>query len=276
MSMRIIRVAIILVILVLGPGAALASPQQASAVYVVRRGDTLAAIAARNGVSLSTLARANGIGNVNLIYVGQRLVIPGKTSAASSSSASAAKPAATGVYVVRSGDTLSRIAARYGTSVTTLVRLNGLASADRIYVGQRLKVSGKAAPAAGPAAKPAAAPTGGKWIDINLSRQRLTAYVGNQAVFSSLISGGTSVHPTVVGRFKVRTKLSRQTMSGPGYYLPNVPWVMYFYAGYAIHGTYWHNNFGHPMSHGCINMRTADAAWLYKWTPIGTPVVTHW
>jgi lipoprotein-anchoring transpeptidase ErfK/SrfK len=278
MSTRIIRVAIILVVLVLGPGAAFASPHDASGTYVVRRGDTLAVIAARTGVSLSTLVRANGIANPNLIYVGQRLLIPGRgaSGAAQSSTAAKAAPVATGTYIVHRGDTLSRIAARYGTSVSALVRLNGLASPDRIWVGQRLRVSGKAAPVAGPAPKAGSAPTGGKWIDINLSRQRLTAYVGNRAVFSALISGGTRAHPTVVGRFKVRTKLGRQTMSGPGYYLPNVPSVMYFYAGYAIHGTYWHNNFGHPMSHGCVNMRTGDAAWLYKWTPIGTPVVTHW
>jgi lipoprotein-anchoring transpeptidase ErfK/SrfK len=51
---------------------------------------------------------------------------------------------------------------------------------------------------------------------------------------------------------------------------------MFFYAGYALHGTYWHNNFGHPMSHGCINLTRADAAWLYSWTPMGTKVVIHW
>jgi len=65
-------------------------------------------------------------------------------------------------------------------------------------------------------------------------------------------------------------------MIGPGYNLPNVPWVMYFYDGYAIHGTYWHHNFGHPMSHGCINMTIPDAHWLYNWAPKGTLVVIHW
>jgi len=55
-----------------------------------------------------------------------------------------------------------------------------------------------------------------------------------------------------------------------------VPYTMYFYRGYAIHGTYWHSNFGRPMSHGCVNMRTQDAAWLYSWAVVGTPVVTHW
>jgi len=64
-------------------------------------------------------------------------------------------------------------------------------------------------------------------------------------------------------------------MTGPGYDLANVPWTMFFYAGYAIHGTYWHNNFGHPMSHGCVNMTTTEAKWLYEWAPKGTLVVVH-
>jgi lipoprotein-anchoring transpeptidase ErfK/SrfK len=116
----------------------------------------------------------------------------------------------------------------------------------------------------------------GKWIDVNLSKQRLTAYQGNTPVFSALISGGLPRTPTVVGRFKINTKLRATRMRGPGYDLPNVPYTMYFYKGYAIHGTYWHNNFGHPMSHGCVNMRTSDAAWLFNWAPMGTTVVTHW
>ena len=50
---------------------------------------------------------------------------------------------------------------------------------------------------------------------------------------------------------------------------------MFFYRGYAIHGTYWHDSFGHPMSHGCVNLTEADAAWLYHWAPLGTPVVVR-
>jgi lipoprotein-anchoring transpeptidase ErfK/SrfK len=61
-------------------------------------------------------------------------------------------------------------------------------------------------------------------------------------------------------------------MSGPGYYLPNVPYVMFFYKAYSLHGTYWHNNFGQPMSHGCVNLRTEDAQWLYEWSgPVVPP-----
>jgi len=64
-------------------------------------------------------------------------------------------------------------------------------------------------------------------------------------------------------------------MSGPGYNLPNVQFVAYFYRDYAMHGTYWHDNFGHPMSHGCVNLRNIDAEWLYGWAPIGTPVLVR-
>jgi lipoprotein-anchoring transpeptidase ErfK/SrfK len=65
-------------------------------------------------------------------------------------------------------------------------------------------------------------------------------------------------------------------MSGPGYYLPNVPYVMYFYRGYGIHGTYWHNNFGTPMSHGCVNFPTDDAGWLFDFASVGTVVNVHY
>ncbi len=279
MILRIVRIAIILVVVVLGPGAALAAPSESGGVYVVRRGDTLAKVAARNGVSIGALARANSIANINIIYVGQRLVIPGKGAtgvAAKPAASSAAVPAATGVHIVQRGDTLGRIAARYGTSVSALVALNGLRTPNRIWVGQRLRVSGKAGPAPAPAPKPGRSPTGGKWIDVNLSQQRLTAYEGNTAVFSAAHQRRPAAHADGGRPLPVSTKLRSTTMSGPGYDLPNVPYTMYFYKGYAIHGTYWHNNFGHPMSHGCVNMRTSDAAWLFNWAPLGTPVVTHW
>jgi len=271
--------ALVLMVCLLGgvfAETAMAAPSQANQAYTVRPGDTLANIASRYGVSVGTLAQANGIRNINLIYIGQNLVIPGASS--SPGQPAAPKPPstapATGVYIVRAGDTLGRIAARYGTSVQTLMRLNGIANPNLIWVGQRLKVTGSAS--AAPAKPPVSGSTAGRWIDVNLSQQRLTAYQGNTAVFSTLISGGLPRTPTVVGRFAVQTKLRSTRMTGPGYDLPGVPYTMYFYKGYAIHGTYWHNNFGHPMSHGCVNMRTEDAGWLFNWASIGTPVVTHW
>ncbi|MGA9378208.1 MAG: L,D-transpeptidase, partial [Phormidium sp.] len=60
-----------------------------------------------------------------------------------------------------------------------------------------------------------------------------------------------------------------------GYDVPNVPHTMYFHRGYAIHGAYWHNRFGTPVSHGCINVAPNHAAWLFNWANVGTPVVVH-
>jgi lipoprotein-anchoring transpeptidase ErfK/SrfK len=127
-----------------------------------------------------------------------------------------------------------------------------------------------------PAVQPPRSVSGNEhWIDIDLSEQYLYAYEGDQMVRSFRVSTGTWRTPTVLGRYRIYVKYRSQAMSGPGYYLPNVPFVMYFFKGYGIHGTYWHNNFGTPMSHGCVNMRTEEAAWLYKWSSIGTLVNVH-
>ncbi|MBN1813330.1 MAG: L,D-transpeptidase [Anaerolineae bacterium] len=115
----------------------------------------------------------------------------------------------------------------------------------------------------------------GRWIDVNLTHQTLTAYQGDQVARTTLVSTGLERTPTPVGVFHIQTKLRYDDMSGPGYYLPDVPYVMYFYKGYGIHGTYWHANFGHSMSHGCINLPTTEAKWLYYWVAVGTPVNIH-
>lgn len=133
------------------------------------------------------------------------------------------------------------------------------------------------APTAKPQEQPkAVAGNGARWIDINLSEQRVYAYEGDVIVNSFLASTGTWAHPTVTGTFKIWNKTRVQDMSGPGYYLPNVPYVMYFYKDYGIHGTYWHNNFGTPMSHGCVNLTIPDAEWLYYWAYEGMTVRVHY
>jgi hypothetical protein len=109
-----------------------------------------------------------------------------------------------------------------------------------------------------------------RWIRVDLSEQWVIAYEGKQPLRGFVVSTGLPATPTVTGTFRIRMKVRSQTMSGGGVYydyynLPNVQWVQYFYADYGFHGTYWHNNFGHPMSHGCINMTNADAKWLFDW-----------
>ncbi len=115
----------------------------------------------------------------------------------------------------------------------------------------------------------------GRWIDVDLSDQMVYAYEDDELVNAFLSSTGTWQHPTVQGQFRIYVKYRYTDMSGPGYYLPDVPYTMYFYKGYGLHGTYWHNNFGTPMSHGCVNLRTEDAGWLYNWASVGTLVNVH-
>jgi lipoprotein-anchoring transpeptidase ErfK/SrfK len=111
---------------------------------------------------------------------------------------------------------------------------------------------------------------------VDLTHQRLLAYQGETPVRTVTVSTGLPRTPTVTGRFQIYVKYTAAPMSGPGYYLPNVPYVMYFYRGFGLHGTYWHNNFGHPMSHGCVNLPTPEAEWLFNWASVGTPVVIHY
>lgn len=116
---------------------------------------------------------------------------------------------------------------------------------------------------------------GEHWFDVDLSSQRMYAYEGDTLVRTFIVSTGTWQTPTVTGRFKVWIKLRSAPMSGPGYYLPDVPYIMYFYKDYGIHGTYWHNNFGVPMSHGCVNLSIPDAEWAYNFASVGTVVNVH-
>lgn len=119
-----------------------------------------------------------------------------------------------------------------------------------------------------------------RWVDVNLSTQTMRAYEGDTVVYTTLISSGTWDHPTVTGQFRVWLTYESQTMDGRllgyDYYLEDVPYVMYFYQDYALHGTFWHSNFGTPMSHGCVNLATSDAAWLYNFVSIGTLVNVHY
>jgi lipoprotein-anchoring transpeptidase ErfK/SrfK len=104
-----------------------------------------------------------------------------------------------------------------------------------------------------------------KWIEVDLSDQKIVAWEGETPVMNFTVSTGLPNTPTVQGEFRIYEKLTATRMSGPGYDLPGVPHTMYFYGGYALHGAYWHNNFGQPMSHGCVNLSLPDAESLFNW-----------
>lgn len=124
-------------------------------------------------------------------------------------------------------------------------------------------------------------PASEKWIQVSLSRQLLIAWEGKQAVFAARIASGLrgpwGNWETPTGTFTTYHKRPSHHMRGgnraTGYDLPGVPWVMYFTEnGLSLHGTYWHNDFGKPRSHGCINLSPAAALWLYRWTTPSVPL----
>ncbi|MDY6939132.1 MAG: L,D-transpeptidase [Cyanobacteriota bacterium] len=118
--------------------------------------------------------------------------------------------------------------------------------------------------------------SGQQWIEIDLTQQLLTAWSGSSLIYSTYISSGTDATPTPTGVFSIQTKYESTPMSGEDYYIDDVPYAMFFYGNYAIHGAYWHDSFGYPVSRGCVNMPTGDAEWLYYWAAYGTPVVVRY
>ena len=121
-----------------------------------------------------------------------------------------------------------------------------------------------------------------KWIDVNLARQTLVAFEGDRPVYATLVSSGRKGrnpndklhdHTTIQGSFRIREKHVSITMDGDGpapgdmpYSIEDVPYVMYFEGSYALHAAFWHSNFGHEQSHGCVNLAPLDAKRLFFWT----------
>jgi LysM repeat protein len=175
-------------------------------------------------------------------------------------------------HVVEAGQELGLIARMYNVSMQDIISLNDIDDPDLLFVGQELSI-----PAAGiyqptAADAPPAPNNRGKSILVSVSRQRIYAYEDGELVRSHIVSTGLPETPTVLGDYSVYVIYTADDMSGPDYFLPQVPWTMYFYQGYAIHGTYWHNSFGRPMSHGCVNLPPDEAEWFFNFAQVGTPV----
>ena len=218
---KYLRVLIALLVLLVAttslvPPVAAASPS----FVVITWGDTLYSVAAKTGTTVDALVSANGLPNRNFIYAGQKLVVPANYGSTSQS----ATLSSSRVYIVNPGETLATIAAHYGTTVSAIMQVNSIYNANYIYSGQRLNIPGNSplvvppsvsAPINPPApGNSAPAPTDGKWIDVNISAQTITAYEGSTPVKSVLVSTGVSWHPTPVGHYKIYLKVQSQTMSG--------------------------------------------------------------
>lgn len=272
--------------------------------HVVQRGESLTIIAGRYGVTVDAILQANNITNANHIEPGQELSIwtPQTVSEAAAEALESeeeapteqvegAAPTVNTTYEVQEGEHLAQIAQRFGINWQVLARLNGISDPDRLLAGQVLTIPalnedgtindlGIVMPeAAVPEANapiqgsiPTPTRTEGRQILVDLSDSRIYAFEDGELLRSVVVSTGLPATPTVQGEFTIWHRTESQTMSGPGYYLPNVQWVQYFYQGYGIHGTYWHNNFGQPMSHGCVNLPNDEAEWFYNFGDYGTSV----
>jgi len=234
--------------------------------HTVGPGETLSAIALRYGVTSWALVQANNLASANLIYAGQQLVIPGGATAPGAPTAGAE------TYTVRPGDTLSGIAARFGTTAAALATQNGLANPELIYVGQVLRLSGNAiTPATG----------GARHIYIYLSQQHLYAYEGSRLVYSFVVSTGQAPTYTRAGEFKVQSKVPNAWGSTWSIWMPY--WLGIYWSGGLENGIHalpilpngqalWAGYLGTPVSFGCVVLGTYEAQLLYDWAEIGTPV----
>lgn len=270
-------------------------------IHTVQRGEILSQIAGQYGVGVDAVMQANGISNPNRILVGDELqiwasseylaqqealeaVIAEQEAQAEALAEVQADESEHEEYVVQSGEYLSQIARKFGVSWVALAEINGITDPDTVYAGMTLQIpngsdvlSQSVSYATYNNIQPAVSDPGarigtGREIVVVLSTQMTYAYEDGVLQHSALASTGLPATPTVQGDFTVWNKTRSQTMSGPGYYLENVEWVMYFYQAYGLHGTWWHENFGQPMSHGCVNLTNEDAKWFYEFAEVGTPV----
>jgi LysM repeat protein len=253
-----------------------ASTAATGGTYTVSRGDTLSSIASRHGTTVNALVQANGLHNPRYIYAGQRLVIRG--GGASAPAGGQATSTGGAVYTVRRGDTLSSIASRHGTTASAIARANGLANPSYIYAGQRLSI-----PSGGGGA--AVATGGGKRIVVDLSDQRMYVYQNGQLLWNWVVSTGRPGQSTVVGSYKVLNRIPNAYAATWGLQMPY--WLGIYWAGSLQNGIHalpiqangqrlWDGYLGRPVSFGCIILSVDNAARLYNWAPVGTPVDVVW
>lgn len=265
--------------------------------HTVQFHETLSAIASHYGISMVDLMSTNGIVDANRIDQGQTLWIPptaitrdplpapvAPVTVSTTETVSAAVSAGEREqYTVQPGEYLSQIGNKLGMNWVAIAEVNGLVNPDSLHAGMVLLVPNAEELAKYPASygwnhydlysnDPGPRVGVGREFVVVLSTQRAYAYENGILQKAALVSTGLPATPTVQGNYAIYRKRRSQSMRGPGYDLDNVEWVMFFYQGYSFHGTWWHNNFGQPMSHGCVNMTNPDAKWFYEFGSIGTPV----
>jgi hypothetical protein len=183
------------------------------------------------------------------------------------SHASSREPVKTRATPTRRGRTVRTLAPR--TVVTPLEEVGSFVRIgnDEWIARADLRVASRSAPPPG---------TGDseRWFDVDRDEQVLVAYEGQRAVYATLVSTGKYRHATPLVITRIASKHQRATMTSDGedvYSVADVPWTMYYDGNYALHSSYWHDGFGGPRSHGCINLSVGDARMLYHWSSPDVP-----
>jgi LysM repeat protein len=267
--------------------------------HTVQPSENLFRIGLRYGVSWQAIMQANGLTSTT-IYVGQQLVIPVEGAppavaptptpqlAAPTPPATPPPPApapapapAASTYIVQRGDTLFRIATRFGLTTAQLAAANNIFNPALIYPGQVLAIPGSAT---GENPNPAAPPpsTGaGKRILVDISEQHLYAYEGDQLIFSFVASTGAPGLGTRPGNYSVQNKIPNAYGGTWNIWMPN--WLGIYWAGSLQNGIHalpilpdgsrlWAGYLGTPVSYGCVILGVQESQQLYDWAEVGIPV----
>ncbi len=257
-------------------------------IHTVQPGENLFRIGLKYGLGWKEIMAANGMSSTN-IYVGQQLRIPtggsgGTAASAAPAAAEALAATSPGTYTIARGDTLRIIASKFGITTTTLAAANGIADPNRIYYGQVLNIPG----ANGEPAPVVSAPvsTGGnKSIVVDISEQRMYVYEGGALVWSWVASTGERGRDTAPGSYSVLNKIPMAYASLWDLQMPN--WLGIYWVGKFQNGIHalpilsngqqlWAGWLGTPVSYGCVILGTEEAAALYAWVELGTPVTIQW
>ncbi len=243
--------------------------------HTVELGDTLAKIARAYGVTSAAIVEANNLASADLIYVGQRLLIPEPGGTSSKSGTPIPLPTPT-IHVVQPGDTLSVIAKQYGTTVERLVEINGLGSPDKLRVGMRLLIPG-------PGGTVPTYPGRATSFVVSISEQRCWLYRGETVIAKWVCSTGRSGSATRPGTYRIQSKLPKAYGSTWDIWMPY--WLGIYWAGASENGIHglpwdaqtgnqiWSGYLGTPITYGCVMVDNVNGKMLYDMAYIGMPVI---
>ncbi len=284
----------VVICLALLPGVAAAQ----GTAYTVRPGDTLNSIAARHGATAAAIVRANGLSNPDFLRVGQQLVIPTR-SPGSSSAGQASSGSGNATYTVKAGDTLAKIAARFGVNARAIIRANNIANPDLLRAGAKLTIPGASSSSSGSASSPSGTAQYGKsgaynryggglqnYLDptrfaVSISKQHCWLLQNNEVTGSWPCSTGRRGYATPPGFYTIQSKVPVAYGSRWNFCMPY--WLGIYFIGSTENGIHglpynkwgkdWADEIGTPISFGCIVLDDAAAEKLYSVAYIGMQVI---